>query len=86
MNEKMRFNVRNSGYCCVYAFLMANASSKEVVAALELGVSPRTIRTWRARLRSGELTCVKACGDAIPLCLMQKIQPVVDTTPAGTSA
>lgn len=86
MNEKMRFKVRDHGYCCIYAFLLANASSKEIVVALELGVTPRTIRTWRARLRSGELTCAKASGEAIPLCLMQKIQPCSGTTPEGTSA
>lgn len=86
MNEKMRFNVRNSGYCCIYAFLMANASSKEIVVALELGVSPRTIRTWRARLRSGELTCAKDSGETIPLCLMQKIRQCSDTIPGETSA
>jgi len=60
MNEKMKFNVRDLGYCCIFACLMANQREKEVVLAAELRVNPRTIRDWRKRLRDGRITCEKA--------------------------
>lgn len=86
MNEKMRFNVKDHGYCCIFAFLTANAREKEIVLALELSVNTRTIRTWRARLRAGTLTCAKSSGEAIPLCLMKGIQATADTTLPEISA
>jgi transposase-like protein len=60
MNERLRFLVRQHGYCCVYAYIYATISSKEVVVAAELGITPRTIRNWRAKFRRGTLRCASA--------------------------
>jgi len=82
MNNRMKFLVRDQGYCCIFAYLLANESEKEIALAAELSVSPRTIRTWRAKVRSGTLTCTKSSGFFTPVpCLMKGTQAPADTNP-----
>lgn len=81
MNEKARINVRKLGFCCLYAYFQANPKITEVVAASQLRVTPRTIRSWRAKLRVGELKC-----QSLTPCFLQKIQAVADKHLEGTSA
>ncbi len=43
------------GYCCPYAFLRVNKQTGMI--AQRLGMTPRTIRLWKARFKAKELTC-----------------------------
>jgi hypothetical protein len=79
MNEHLRYAVKKEGYCCIYAYLRANALEKEIVLAAICHVTPRTIRTWRRKLREGTLSCSSASD-----CLIQRIGPLPDPLPPAS--
>lgn len=43
------------GYCCLWAFF--SMFKRTELIAIRLGVTPRTIRLYRARFRGGEYKC-----------------------------
>ena len=49
--------VKSLKWCCPYEYLTATLDIKTELLAAELGVSKRTIRNWRAKLRNGDITC-----------------------------
>ena len=55
--------IQRLGFCCAYSYFSAckNMSTPEIGA--ELAIHKRTARYWRARYRSGEMTCegLKSC-------------------------
>jgi len=47
------------GYCCLWAFFSIHRQTGMI--ALRLGVTPRTIRLYKAKHRGGEYSC-EECG------------------------
>lgn len=45
------------GYCCPYALFRVVKATGAI--ATRLGMTDRTVRLWKARFKSGELTCQK---------------------------
>lgn len=43
------------GYCCLWAFFQFHRRTGLI--ATRLGIDPRTVRRWKARVREGEFTC-----------------------------
>jgi hypothetical protein len=43
------------GYCCLWAFF--SLFRRTELIAIRLGVTPRTIRLYKARFRGGEFKC-----------------------------
>jgi hypothetical protein len=50
------------GYCCLWGFFKIYRQTGLI--ALRLGVTPRTIRLYKARFRSGEFEC-KCCDNCL---------------------
>lgn len=61
MNHRVKHITKKLGYCCPYAFFKASANEKQIVLAMQLGVSERTVKLWRRQLREGTLTCQRHC-------------------------
>lgn len=80
MNERLRYLVRQQGYCCIYAYIYTTISSKEVVVAAELSITPRTIRSWRRKFREGTLKCASASP-----CFLKKSPSTALLLPASSS-
>ena len=56
----MQFTVKKAieedlGYCCTWVFL--TKFKRTSMIARRLGFDPRTIRLWKAKVKSGELAC-----------------------------
>lgn len=85
MNERLRYLVRQQGYCCIYAYIFATISTKEVVVAAELSVTPRTIRSWRRRFREGTLKCASASPCFIKKSPSLAPQLLASTSPPASS-
>ena len=47
--------INGLGYCCVWWFFQYN--KKTALIAIRLGLSSRTVRQWKNRVRSGCLKC-----------------------------
>lgn len=45
------------GSCCVYGYFTEKAEKSAREIARHLGVTPRTIRLYRQRMRDGSITC-----------------------------
>ena len=45
------------GYCCPYLFLRLHRAVATSLIALRLGANERTVRRWKASLRTGEIKC-----------------------------
>lgn len=59
------------GYCCLFAFFSIYRRTSMI--ALRLGVTPRTIRLYKARFRDGEYKCA-----GCERCLASKIRDAND--------
>lgn len=59
MNTIVKQKTKKLGYCCPFAYFRANIGEKQIVLAYELGVTERTIKIWRKKLRDGEASCAK---------------------------
>lgn len=60
MNDKLLWKIKSLGFCCPFAFFFALQEEKEIYLASLLSVTPRTIRTWRRRLREHSLVCSRS--------------------------
>lgn len=49
--------IKFEGECCVYSYLTKRAEKSAREIARHLGVTPRTIRLYRQRIREGDLGC-----------------------------
>jgi hypothetical protein len=49
--------VSYEGDCCIYAYFERRKEETNKQMAAHLGVHPHTIRMWRRRIASGEITC-----------------------------
>lgn len=47
------------GYCCLWAFF--TLFKRTGLIAIRLGVTPQTIRRYKARFRGGEFKCKEDC-------------------------
>lgn len=52
-----RLIVDGLGYCCPWVFF--KFFKRKYVIALRLGVTPRTVNNWKAKVRDGEIACTK---------------------------
>jgi len=49
--------VEAEGFCCIFGYFMAKRDIGTKALADHLGVSDRTIRNWKARIRDRETVC-----------------------------
>lgn len=54
------------GYCCVWVFFQR--FNRTSVIARRLGLEPRTVRAWRAKVTNGQLACA-----GCPNCMKDKL-------------
>lgn len=66
MNCRVKYLTRKLGFCCPFSYFHATRSEKVVVIAAELGVSERTVKLWRSKLKDGKVPC-----SATPGCFIQ---------------
>ena len=52
--------INGLGYCCVWWFFQHN--KRTALIAVRLGLSSRTVREWKSRVKSGCLSCDASAG------------------------
>jgi hypothetical protein len=57
----------NLGYCCMWAFFFWNKRTGMI--ALRLGLSTRTIRSYKEKFNNGEFSCEGTCK-----CMREKLK------------
>lgn len=67
MARLMQQLAEHEGYCCVRRLFKANEHLTEEVFAERLGVSPRSIRDWKKKIREGKCKCLE-----LPTCVFRE--------------
>ena len=60
---KVRRRTEQLGYCCPFEYFLTNLEKPTKKMAEELGVTTRTIRWYKDRIKKGICTCEKDCYD-----------------------
>lgn len=67
MARLMQQLAEHEGYCCVRELFRANKHRTEEDFAEHLGVSSRSIRDWKKKIREGTCTCLN-----LPTCAFRE--------------
>ena len=61
MSLKTSKKLSELGYCCAYGYFLVNRNRPSSELAKELGISPRTVRWYKANIRAGVEVCLGKC-------------------------